>query len=57
MDAVFKDYDDPPDFHILLGQGVTDASLMGNNVSSGSLRVDNRSGADIQRFGKVTLKE
>ena len=53
----FKDYDDPPDFHILLGQGVTDASLMGNNVSSGSLRVDNRSGADIQRFGKVTLKE
>jgi len=53
----FKDYDDPPDFHVSLGSEVVDASFKGNIVSSGNLRIRNMSNIEIQNFGNVKISK
>ncbi len=53
MNCRFQDNGNTPDAHIVLGEDVRAAVVMGNSVEGGNLRVDNQSKGEVQIFGNV----
>ncbi|MBN1541408.1 hypothetical protein JW992_04615, partial [candidate division KSB1 bacterium] len=54
MNCRFQDNGNTPNAHILLGEQVRSAVIMGNSVEGGSLKVINRSNGEVKIFGNVS---
>ena len=54
--CMFKDFGNIPDAHILLGEKVRSASIIGNSAEESVLRIMNRSKGDVRIVGNTGLR-